>query len=64
MTLIYECGFNGRRETIEASSLLDAKRKAIGLFQPRRTQEHMVWVVLANRDGQPIPLNHSNAELG
>lgn len=61
----YQAFFNGRRATINADSLANAKQQAVAEFKPRRKQEHMVCVVLvATPDKGAIhPLN-SNAELG
>lgn len=51
----YVAYFNGRRHELRASSLYEAKQRAIAHFKPRKSQEHMVAVVLAERsDGTPV----------
>jgi hypothetical protein len=50
----YVAFFNGKRTEVYADSLYQAKQKAITHFKPRKSQEHMVSVVLAEKDGQPV----------
>lgn len=58
----YICFFNGKRHEVHASSLWEAKQKAIAQFKPRRSQEHMVSVLLAEKDGKQV--THDPAILG
>jgi hypothetical protein len=50
----YVAFFGGKRHELYAESLWDAKQKAIAHFRPRKKQEHMVSVVLAEVDGEPV----------
>ena len=50
----YVCFYNGKRIELIADSLWEAKQKAINQFKVRKSQEHMVSVVLAEKDGDPI----------
>lgn len=51
----YIAGFNGD-ETIEiyATSLYAAKQQAMAHFKPSKKNAMLVWVVLAEKDGQPV----------
>lgn len=47
--------FEGKQQDIYASSLLDAKNKAIAHFKPSKKKAHMVSVVLAEKpDGTQV----------
>lgn len=46
--------YHDKRVELYADSLLAAKLKAIEHFRPRKTQEHMVHVHLAEIDGEPV----------
>jgi hypothetical protein len=50
----YVCFFNTERHELYAKSLWDAKQKAIAFFKPKRKDEHMVSVLLAEKDGKPV----------
>ena len=51
----YKAFFNGRETEVYADSLYAAKVKAVALFKPRRSQEHMVHVYLCEReDGSQV----------
>ena len=51
----YIAFFNGKRCEVRADSLYAAKLAAIATLKPRRSQEHMVSVVLAERgDGSQV----------
>lgn len=50
----YVCFFKNERHEIYAKSLWDAKQKAIAFFKPKRKDEHMVSVILAEKDGKPV----------
>ena len=59
----YETGYGDRTYQLQAASLYAAKQAAIQHFKPRRSQEHMVWVVLIGRaDGSEVI--HATAESG
>lgn len=56
------CIFNGKRFETRAASLYAAKLAAIAHFKPRKSQEHMIIVMLAERpDGSTV--THSTAAL-
>lgn len=48
----YRAFYNGKTETFEASSLYAAKVVAIELFNPPKSKQHMVSVLLAAKEGQ------------
>ncbi len=51
----YVAFFNRARTEVRASSLYAAKQKAIEFFKPRKSQAHMVSVVLAETpDGKEV----------
>lgn len=50
----YIAFYNGRQEEVTSATLYGAKLAAIAIFRPRKSQEHMVSVVLAEKDGQPV----------
>lgn len=50
----YVCFYNGKRHELYASSLWDAKQKAVAHFKVPKSKEHMVSVLLAEKDGQPV----------
>ena len=50
----YIAFFNGRQYVLYAASLYDAKLKAVAFFKPRKSQAHMVTVVLAESNGKPV----------
>lgn len=61
----YDAYFNGRHDVIKAESLYKAKLAAIDLFKPRKSNSHMVSVVLKElADGREVPLMSSNADFG
>jgi hypothetical protein len=61
----YDAYFNDRHETVMAESLYKAKLAAIDLFKPRKSNAHMVSVVLRQlADGREVPLMSSNADFG
>jgi hypothetical protein len=53
----YVCFFNGRRTEVYAADMFEAKRKAVAFFKPRRNQEHMISVILAEKNGEPVEHN-------
>ena len=50
----YVCFFNEKRHELYARSLWDAKQQAVAFFKPKRKDEHMVSVLLAEIDGQTV----------
>lgn len=58
----YKAFFNGKTHDVSADTLLQAKEKAIEHFKPRKTQRHMVSVVLCEKDGEQV--THSTAAFG
>ncbi len=57
----YVAFYNRQTKEIYAASLYAAKLEAIRLFKVRKSQEHMVSVVLAEKEGQPVV--HSTSSL-
>ena len=50
----YVCFYAGKRWECYASSMLDAKEKAVAYFKPPKSKPHMVSVVLAEKDGKQV----------
>jgi ribosomal protein S5 len=51
----YVAFYAGRQTEVRAASLYAAKLAAVAFFKPRRSQEHMVHVHLAERaDGSAV----------
>ena len=51
----YAAFYAGRQTEVRAASLYAAKLAAVAFFKPRRSQEHMVHVHLAERaDGSAV----------
>jgi hypothetical protein len=47
--------YNGKETVVEADDLYKAKQKAIQYFKVRKSQEHRVYVMLAEReDGSEV----------
>ena len=64
----YKAFFNGKEADVYADSLYGAKLKAIAHFKPRKSQAHMVSVVLCEKDvdpatGKGTQVTHSTASL-
>ena len=57
----YVCFYDGKRWECHASSMFDAKEKAVDHFKPPKSKRHMVSVVLAEKDGKQV--EHSGAML-
>lgn len=58
----YAAFYDSRSTTIQAGSAYAAQLAAVAHFKPRRSQQHMVSVVLMERDnGSPVV--HSTAGL-
>lgn len=58
----YKAFFNGKEIEIYAETLLAAKQKAVVMFRVRPNKQHMVSVVLCEKDG--VTVSHSTAEFG
>ena len=50
----YIAFYNNRRHELPADSLFAAKQKAVAHFKVKPKQAHMVSVMLAEKDGQPV----------
>lgn len=50
----YVAFYNGKRTEVHAESLYAAKLKAIEIFKPAKSKQHMVSVTLAELDGLPV----------
>jgi len=50
----YIAGYNGKTVEITASGLYAAKIAATMLLNPPKSKAHMVWVVLAEKNGEPV----------
>jgi hypothetical protein len=48
----YKGFYNGKQSDIYADSLVDAKKQAIALFKVPKSKQHMVSVVLCEKDVQ------------
>lgn len=53
----YKAFYGNKTADIYADSLYAAKRKAIEALKPPKSQQHMVSVVLAEKDGVAVPIN-------
>jgi hypothetical protein len=58
----YKAFYNKKTHDLYAESLYKAKLAAIAHFKPRKSQEHMVSVVLCEKGGETV--THSTAEFG
>lgn len=54
--------YNGKTCEVYADSLYAAKLKAVEHFKPRKSQQHMVSVVLCEKNGEQV--THSTASFG
>ena len=50
----YVCFYDGKRIEVEADTLYEAKQKAVQKLRVRPNKAHMVSVVLAEKDGNPV----------
>ena len=46
--------YNGKKTVVESDTLYHAKLKAIEVFSPPKSKEHMVHGMLAEKDGKPV----------
>ena len=53
----YKAFYNGKTWDIHAESLYEAKLKAIKVICPPRSKEHMVSVVLCEKDGEAVKVS-------
>ena len=50
----YKAFYNGKTLDIHADSLYAAKQAAISMFRAPRSKQHMVSVVLCEKDNKPV----------
>ena len=50
----YLAFFNGKQIEVYADSLYRAKLKALEILRPPKSKRHMVTVMLAEKDDQPV----------
>ena len=50
----YIAFYNRQRHELYAPSLYEAKLQAIAHFKAPKSKEHMISVMLAEKDGQPV----------
>jgi hypothetical protein len=50
----YIAFYNGKRFEVYAESLISAKEKAVEYFKPAKSKRHMVSVMLAEKNGEPV----------
>lgn len=50
----YIAFYNQKRFEVYAETLFEAKDKAIAHFKPPKSKQHMVTVMLAEKDGEPV----------
>lgn len=53
----YKAFYNGKTDYIHADSLWAAKEKAIARFKAPRSKQHMVSVVLCEKDGKAVEVS-------
>ena len=53
----YKAFYNGKTWDIHADSLYAAKQAAIKVICPPRSKEHMVSVVLCEKEGKPVEVS-------
>ena len=53
----YIAHWSGRRIEIRAATLYDAKKRAAELLRVPAKQQHMIAVLLAEKDGAPVTHN-------
>lgn len=57
----YIAYFSGKETTVEAESSYAAQQKAVAIFKPAKSKQHMVHVHLHEKDGKAI--YHSTSSL-
>jgi hypothetical protein len=57
----YQAFFDRKTTELEASSLWDAKQKAVAFFKPAKSKQHMVSVVVVEVEGRVV--EHSTANF-
>lgn len=50
----YVAFYNGKRVEVKADTLYAAKQEAVKQLKVRKSQEHMVSVVLAEKNGEQV----------
>ena len=58
----YKAFYNGKSIEIYAETLFAAKTKAVAEFKVRPKKQHMISIVLCEKDGETV--THSTAEFG
>ena len=53
----YKAFYNGKTWEVYAESLYAAKQAAIKIICPPRSKEHMVSVILCEKDGKPVEVS-------
>jgi hypothetical protein len=57
----YIAFYNGQQKEVYAENQFAAKKKAVELFKAPKSKQHMVSVVLAEKDGNQV--THSTAGI-
>jgi hypothetical protein len=57
----YKAFYNGKEIEIYAERLIEAKEKAVAAFKVSRKKQHMVSVVLCEKNGEVV--SHSPSEF-
>lgn len=50
----YIAGFNGKTLELYSETLYGAKVQALEIFKPSKRRAGEVWVMLAEKDGEPV----------
>ena len=53
----YMAFLNGKQIEVHAESLWAAKQRAVALLKPKKREQHMVSVVLCEKDGERVGIN-------
>jgi hypothetical protein len=57
----YMAFFNGKKAEVYADSSLQAQERAIAYFKPAKSKRHMVFVMIAESNGQQV--THSTTSI-
>ncbi len=57
----YIAFFNGKQYEVHAETSFQAQEKAIAYFKPAKSKRHLVYVHLAEKDGEQV--THSTASI-
>ena len=58
----YIAFYNGKSVEVYANTSYEAQQKAVTYFKPPKSKKHMVHVVIAEKQGEPVL--HSTASIG